>query len=66
MSAPRRASRGRLILGAVLIAAGLLIALNGLVSGPHAVGGGAGAVVTFVAVGLVLIGLGAWLVGFRS
>ncbi|MGC8639542.1 MAG: hypothetical protein ACP5XB_06645 [Isosphaeraceae bacterium] len=52
--------RSRRIIGAVLLLVGVMVACNGLVSGPHAFGGGWHAVVGIVIAGGMLFFSGAW------
>jgi hypothetical protein len=45
-----------------IVVIGFLVALNAIVSGPHAFGGGASAVVAMVLAGIVQMACGYWMI----
>lgn len=57
-----RRARGKIVVGVIFIVTGLLLALNGLVSGPRAFWGGVFGVIGLCFAGLLLAGAGGRLV----
>ena len=53
-------SKRRMILGAILVFGGVLMATNGVIAGPHAFAGGQRAVLWLVGTGMVAIVVGVW------
>jgi hypothetical protein len=54
--------KGKIVCGVIFIVAGFVLALNGLVSGPHAFWGGVSGVAGLCIAGLLLAGAGGRLI----